>query len=120
MSRIDDRIEPVDRVLRQHSGVLDLSWQDGLVVHFRPEVLRRACCCSVCEYQRRMGQGIEPDNGNDGDKILIASITPIGAIGLQFSFSDGHDRGIYPWAYLRELSQTNSAKDPSIGVFYCE
>lgn len=120
MSWISSRIEPMNIVLHQQSGVLELSWQDGLVVHFRPEVLRRACRCSVCEYQRRTGQGIEPGSENDGDKILIESITPIGVIGLQFSFSDGHDRGIYPWAYLRELSQTNSAKDPSIGAFYCE
>jgi DUF971 family protein len=29
---------------------------------------------------------------------------PIGRYAIQLHFSDGHDRGIYPWAYLRELS----------------
>ena len=33
----------------------------------------------------------------------------IGDKGLNLVFSDGHGRGIYPWAYLRELGEPGTA-----------
>ncbi|MNN61889.1 hypothetical protein D3C81_1771500 [compost metagenome] len=30
--------------------------------------------------------------------------------GVQLVFSDGHERGIYPWAYLRELGHAGSVR----------
>jgi DUF971 family protein len=38
--------------------------------------------------------------------LRITEIHPVGAYGVQLVFSDGHDRGIYPWTYLRELTQS--------------
>ena len=46
----------------------------------------------------------------DGIELVIApglhvsAVEPIGNYALRLSFSDGHDRGIYPWSYLRELA----------------
>ena len=28
----------------------------------------------------------------------------VGSYAINIAFSDGHDRGIYPWAYLREIA----------------
>jgi DUF971 family protein len=30
-------------------------------------------------------------------------IEVLGSVGVQLFFSDGHNRGIYPWAYLRQI-----------------
>jgi DUF971 family protein len=30
---------------------------------------------------------------------------PVGSYAVQLVFSDGHERGIFPWVYLRELGQ---------------
>jgi len=35
--------------------------------------------------------------------IRLDAIHPVGDKGLNLVFSDGHGRGIFPWAYLREL-----------------
>jgi len=42
-------------------------------------------------------------NGNAGDDVQLADIQPVGAYGVRFVFSNGHDRGIFPWVFLREL-----------------
>ncbi|HYQ49053.1 MAG TPA: DUF971 domain-containing protein, partial [Pseudomonas sp.] len=34
--------------------------------------------------------------------VRIERVEPQG-YGVQLVFSDGHERGIYPWPYLREL-----------------
>lgn len=59
--------------------------------------LRGACPCAKCRAARIQGRIALVD----ADVELIA-MNPMG-YGLQMVFSDGHDRGIYPWIYLREL-----------------
>jgi DUF971 family protein len=36
--------------------------------------------------------------------IQITALEQVGVHGVNIHFSDGHDRGIYPFVYLRELS----------------
>ncbi|AZC64289.1 hypothetical protein PCL1391_3540 [Pseudomonas chlororaphis subsp. piscium] len=35
--------------------------------------------------------------------VRVLQLNPQG-YGLQLVFSDGHDRGIYPWAYLAQMA----------------
>ena len=36
--------------------------------------------------------------------LIITKVEPIGNYALRLSFSDGHDRGIFPWSYLSEIA----------------
>ena len=36
--------------------------------------------------------------------ITIAEVRPVGHYAVNLVFSDGHDRGIYPWRYLKEIA----------------
>ncbi|MFJ9990728.1 DUF971 domain-containing protein [Pseudomonas putida] len=77
-------------------GALALQWGEmrQVISHAR---LRGACPCSQCRAARlRGGISLVPDG------VSVERIEPQG-YGVQLVFSDGHDRGIYPWAYLREL-----------------
>lgn len=60
--------------------------------------LRSACPCAKCRAARIQGY-ISLVNAD----VELIAINPMG-YGLQMVFSDGHDRGIYPWSYLRELN----------------
>lgn len=60
--------------------------------------LRGACPCAKCRAARIQGQ-ISLVNA-DVELIAMNSM----GYGLQMVFNDGHDRGIYPWSYLRELA----------------
>jgi DUF971 family protein len=37
------------------------------------------------------------------DRVRLIEVNAQG-YGLQLVFSDGHERGIYPWAYLAQLT----------------
>ena len=41
--------------------------------------------------------------------VAINSIEPVGNYAIRIVFSDGHDSGIYSWAYLRELSDNHAS-----------
>jgi len=67
-------------------------------VNLTAEQLRLACKCAHCTRARFDNRFPErfPD-------IAIAEIGDLG-YGLNISFSDGHNRGIYPKAYLLSLA----------------
>ncbi|WP_421996287.1 gamma-butyrobetaine hydroxylase-like domain-containing protein [Reyranella sp.] len=39
-------------------------------------------------------------------RVKITEIEPVGHYAIRLLFDDGHDTGIYSWAYLRELGDT--------------
>jgi DUF971 family protein len=43
------------------------------------------------------------------DDITIVDVRPVGHYAVNLVFSDGHDRGIYPWRYLKEIASKESA-----------
>ena len=40
--------------------------------------------------------------------VKIKKIEPVGNYGLKLFFDDGHDTGIYTWAYLQELGENQT------------
>ncbi|WP_313295458.1 gamma-butyrobetaine hydroxylase-like domain-containing protein [Pseudomonas sp.] len=83
---------------RRALGVLTLQWRDGeaVISHVR---LRGACPCSQCRAARLQGR-LPLVN----EAVRIEQVVAQG-YGVQLMFSDGHDQGIYPWAYLRTLAE---------------
>ncbi|HSV48421.1 MAG TPA: gamma-butyrobetaine hydroxylase-like domain-containing protein [Ramlibacter sp.] len=92
-------IWPLDVTLNQATGRVDVLWSDGQLGRLGGTLLRGACRCAACESGRRAGQ--PPAAAADA---AVTELQPIGEMGLQLTFNDGHDRGIYPWSYLHELS----------------
>lgn len=73
-------------------AALRLQWPDG-AAELPATRLRALCRCGGCRA-RAPGEAA----------VSLVDAAPAGAYGLQLIFSDGHDRGIYPWAWLRELA----------------
>ena len=92
-------MQPLQVELVKDSTALALTWPDCGTRRVGAEALRRASR-AASEIRRQI----------DGIELAIAPgfhvvmVEPIGNYALRLSFSDGHDRGIYPWSYLRELS----------------
>ncbi|MCA6114952.1 DUF971 domain-containing protein [Bradyrhizobium sp. WSM 1738] len=92
-------MQPTNIEIREGSTVLALTWRDCGTRLLDAETLRRAS--RAASEIRRQIEGIElviPPG------LFVSAIEPIGNYALRLSFSDGHDRGIYPWSYLRELA----------------
>ena len=72
---------------------LRLRWPDGDAALSATE-LRAACRCGGC---RSATPSVDPG-------VQLSGVEPLGQYAVQLRFTDGHDRGIYPWSLLRELS----------------
>lgn len=94
-------IRPPLRISNQREQQqLLIGWQDGREHQLSYRQLRAACRCASCRAQISNGkiQLIAED-------IAVKKINNLGQ-GLQFIFSDNHERGIFPWQYLFELGET--------------
>ncbi|HEK1686502.1 TPA: gamma-butyrobetaine hydroxylase-like domain-containing protein [Pseudomonas putida] len=90
---------PVPRAVvnAREQGELRLDWPDGhqVLSHAR---LRAACPCSRCRAARIRGQISVVTQDVRIERIELQGY------GVQLVFSDGHDRGVFPWSYLKTLS----------------
>lgn len=86
--------------LRKARKVLEILWPDGRHSRLSGLALRKACACASCTGAKRTGNLTLIDADVGIERLEVAGIC-----GLQFFFSDGHSRGLYPWGYLRELSE---------------
>lgn len=87
---------PVGVTDHRLSGVLFVEWADGASSALPHGWLRQRCRCAACTQGAREGR--EPPPG-----AVLSAIRPLAETGLNLVFADGHDRGIYPWSYLRAL-----------------
>lgn len=90
---------PQEVRLRKKQKVLEVLWADGVRTTFSCLALRKSCACSACARAQQVGALTLIDADVGIDKLEVSGIS-----GLQFYFSDGHYRGLYPWGYLRELA----------------
>ena len=81
----------------QVKGQLRLNWPDGREQRLDHAELRRQCPCSRCRAFRLQGLTVQVD-----PRVRVVEINAQG-YGVQLVFSDGHERGIFPWAYLAGL-----------------
>jgi DUF971 family protein len=85
--------------LREGRRQLRVRWPDGLEAPLSAATLRNACRCAACTHSRRNGSTTQADA-----RIALDQVAEFGVAGLHLVFSDGHRRGIFPWAYLRQLA----------------
>ena len=71
-----------------------LSWVDGSTVELSAAETRGGCPCAACETF---------PGGSPMPSVRIVNVERAGAYGLRFTFSDGHNSGIYRFDYLQEL-----------------
>ena len=81
-------------------ATLSLAMEDGSRFDLAAEQLRMFCKCAHCSRAHLDGRFPDRFPG-----IAIIGVTNLG-YGLNISFSDGHNRGIYPTNYLRSLANS--------------
>ncbi|QDU72070.1 gamma-butyrobetaine hydroxylase-like domain-containing protein [Mucisphaera calidilacus] len=86
-------------------NALTIRWSDGRVSVYPIAYLRRL---SPSADAREMRKEIESNPltvlpSTDGGPLRAESAELVGNYALRIRFSDGHDTGLYSWAYLREI-----------------
>lgn len=80
--------------------MLHLHWPDGKIQALSHQSLREQCPCGFCRARRLRQQVIKAV-----DSVVITAMFDQG-YGAQICFSDGHEQGIFPWAYVYALTGT--------------
>jgi DUF971 family protein len=83
-----------------------LVWSTAIQAALPSALLRQRCGCAECRSARRRGPRVQP-----AADVRICAVQPCGPGAVQLVFSDGHSRGIFPFAYLASLASA-TGDDP--------
>jgi DUF971 family protein len=78
---------------------LFIDWGEGRADQASAAALREACRASRSVRAQLDGWAVLAPAD-----LTIVDVRPVGHYAINLVFSDGHDRGIYPWRYLKEIS----------------
>lgn len=73
--------------------------------------LRAACRCSACRHAALTGAGRDVPSD-----VGVARIAPMGGHAVNIVFSDGHDRGVFPWDFLFRLAAPAGATPAEVAA----
>jgi DUF971 family protein len=97
---------PTSLKLRTKSRLLEVAFDDGAVFELPFEYLR---VYSPSAEVRGHGPGQETLQIGKHE-VGVTKIEPVGAYAVRLVFDDGHDTGLYTWAYLHELGREHEHK----------
>jgi DUF971 family protein len=90
-----------------------ISWSDGTTTRHAAARLRAECPCATCGQETKgpeahapikLGQPLPLMPARARTDVTIREVEPIGHYALRFTFSDGHDTGIYGYEFLRGMN----------------
>lgn len=84
---------------------LVVRFASGREATIRADLLWRRCPSAAGRRRRMDGRNLAPKD------LTITKLNAIGLYAVNIGFSDGHDRGIYPWSLLLELSRQPKPED---------
>ncbi len=96
---------PTAVTVHQASRVLEVAFDDGASFRIRCELMR---IYSPSAEVQGHGPGQEVLQTGKRD-VLITAIQGVGHYAVQPLFSDGHESGIFTWAYLYHLGRDQAA-----------
>jgi len=91
---------PIEIRLKKAEKRLEIDFDDGTTVRLPAEYLRVES--PSAEVQGHGGPG-QKQLVPGKSRVAIRTVEPVGNYAIRIVFDDGHDTGIYSWAYLREL-----------------
>jgi DUF971 family protein len=116
--------QPTEIKLHQKSRILEIAFANGVGFRLPFEFLR---VYSPSAEVRGHGPGQEVLQTGKKD-VEIIRIEPVGSYAVQFTFSDGHDTGIYSWDllydygvrqdemwrhYLKRMEEAGASREPA-------
>lgn len=92
---------PTEVKVKRAERVLLLTWPGSVTTSIPLRMLRQACRCAHCIDERTGQPTLDPETIPTG--VSVTNMRPVGNYAIAFTFTDGHDTGIYSWKYLREI-----------------
>jgi DUF971 family protein len=92
-------MHPTELNLNRDRTQLAVTWDNGSSEVFPAAVLRHYAR-DAASVRRTVDGLTRPATSG----ITIIAVEPVGNYAVRLVFSDGHDRGIFPWSYLAEIA----------------
>lgn len=86
---------------------LTVTWSDGAQATLHAAFLRENSRSAGSSRLRLSGLNVPASRD-----LTIKTARAIGAYAINITFSDGYDRGIYPWVFLKELAEAAAEQEP--------
>jgi DUF971 family protein len=101
-------VKPIPKSIKATEGNLAIEWNDSHAGIYSGRHLRLSCRCAACVDEWTHEVTIKPEQ-------LPAVVKPekievVGNYALHFSWSDGHNTGIYSYDYLRGLCECKDCR----------
>jgi DUF971 family protein len=94
-------IEPV-QIIDEGDDGLRIVWSDATENLYSAPFLRRVCACAQCVNEWTGERMLKPESVSDA--VKIENIGVVGRYALSFTFSDGHNTGIFSFNYLHQVA----------------
>ena len=92
------------KIIRSGQAIL-VSWSDGTSSHISAPTLR-AKSGSARSLSQRIKNGGDIHDAN----LTIDNVSVVGSYAINVKFSDGYDKGIFPWSMLREIASSELSR----------
>jgi DUF971 family protein len=99
-------MSPTEIRLDRSRTELSVIWDSGATSTYAASLLREKAR-DAGSVRMAINDWAVPAVGN----LQITAVEPIGNYAVRLAFSDGHDRGIFPWSYLAEIADMRSGAD---------
>jgi DUF971 family protein len=99
-------VSPAAFTMIDGNRALVLYWPDGARSRIDAQMLWLECPSAL--QRRRRLDATMPQAPHD---LALTRVTAIGRYGVNIAFSDGHDRGVFPWSLLRALAGRPGVED---------
>jgi DUF971 family protein len=101
-------VKPVSIDASRTKKSLMIVWDDGHASEYSFSLLRAGCPCVSCrgghdKMDDKPDVAVFTIQMSDSPSTRLRNILPVGAYAITPIWEDGHDSGIYNWAYLRAL-----------------
>ena len=96
---------PVELKLTRDTGVLTVAFDTGETFSLAAEYLR-----VLSPSAEVTGHGGPRKTVPGKRDVRIDRLEPVGTYAVRIVFDDGHDTGLFSWAYLHELGRTHEEK----------
>ena len=93
-------IEPTE-IVEESDSEVSITWSDGARTNYNAVQLRRSCPCAACINEWTGEKQL--DDAKIPEDLSFRHISIVGRYALNFHFTDGHDTGIFSFAFLRKL-----------------
>lgn len=110
-------LRPTNITANRTNREVTITWNDGHVSVYPFSLLRAACPCATCRGGHE-NMGPTPDPLVFSLPVTVSSasnlqtIKAVGSYAISIVWEDGHDYGLYNWAYLRALCPCEQCRPP--------